>query len=239
MCSTSFTEISTWRASSQHWRAMSSLRANGASSRPSPVSKSQQVRPAPSSAWISPTKMPCISAAGVLAGVLVGRRERVDARHLGLALRGSKMTSSMRMWSNRSSRASSSTGSMRFMSNLLGAAPSPQRRLPGRTPGSRVSYDHSSEVMASRARGRWRRPGRTGRLGRRGRGPWWPWPKAGRADPGLERRLVAPAGDHQPGGAVVGRAGAARSPRTRPGGRRRRPGRRSAGPARRPTRRAR
>ena len=33
----SLTEISTWRASSQHWRAMSSLSANGASSPPSPV----------------------------------------------------------------------------------------------------------------------------------------------------------------------------------------------------------
>ena len=61
MWSDSLQEISTWRASSQHCRAMSSLRANGASSRPSPVSKSQQVRPAPSSAWISPTKMLCMS----------------------------------------------------------------------------------------------------------------------------------------------------------------------------------
>ena len=37
------TEISVWRASSQHWRAMSSLRAKGASS----SSKSHTVRPAP------------------------------------------------------------------------------------------------------------------------------------------------------------------------------------------------
>ena len=53
-------EISTWRLSSQHCRAMSSFSANGASSSPLPVVKSQHVRPAPSSAWISPMKMPCI-----------------------------------------------------------------------------------------------------------------------------------------------------------------------------------
>ena len=43
-------------------------------------------------------------------------------RALGLALRGSKMTSSTLMWLNRSSRASSSTGSIRFTSNLLAAS---------------------------------------------------------------------------------------------------------------------
>ena len=57
MWSPSLIEISQWRDSSQHWRAMSSLSWNGASL----SSKSKQVRPAPSSAWISPTKMPCIS----------------------------------------------------------------------------------------------------------------------------------------------------------------------------------
>ena len=41
------------------------------------VSKSQQVRPAPSSAWISPVKMPCISDAGGVGGVgTVGREPR-------------------------------------------------------------------------------------------------------------------------------------------------------------------
>ena len=44
--SASFTQISQWRASSQHWRAMSSLSANGAVSVPpsSATPKSQHVR---------------------------------------------------------------------------------------------------------------------------------------------------------------------------------------------------
>ena len=73
MCSPSLMLISTWRASSQHCRAMSSFSPNGAWSRASPRSKSKHVRPAPSSAWISPTKMPCMRPAGVVGGVLVRR----------------------------------------------------------------------------------------------------------------------------------------------------------------------
>ena len=74
-------------------------------SRRVPVSKSQQVRPAPSSAWISPTKMPCIrprapSGASASRGLKPFSRRRVATN----ALRGSKITSSMVMRTNRSSR---------------------------------------------------------------------------------------------------------------------------------------
>src|SRR5436305_909539 len=116
MCSVSFTEISTWRVSSQHWRAMSSLSWKGASSRPSPVSKSQQVRPAPSRAWISPTKMLCINwrdASGASGSVAL--KAFLCERSSRTALRGSKTTSSMLMRWNRVSRASSSTGRILFI----------------------------------------------------------------------------------------------------------------------------
>src|SRR5262245_60904247 len=53
-CASSFSKICTWRASSQHWRAMFILNSHGASG------KSQSERPAPSSACSSPTKMPCM-----------------------------------------------------------------------------------------------------------------------------------------------------------------------------------
>ena len=76
---------------------MSSLSSNGASSRPVPVSKSQHVRPAPSRAWISPTKMPCIRLRARVGRVGVVGAEAVAAlrRRGSAALRGSKMTSSM------------------------------------------------------------------------------------------------------------------------------------------------
>ena len=114
--SASFTLISTWRASSQHCRAMSSLRANGASS----TVKSQQVRPAPSSAWISPTKMPCMSARAASDASGRDGTSRFDAGRgrSGLsimALRGSAMRSRIVVLLKRSSRASSSTGKKRLI----------------------------------------------------------------------------------------------------------------------------
>ncbi len=102
--------ISTWRASSHAWRAMSSFNANGASV---PVSKSQHVRPAPSRAWISPTKMPCIRPrARSLASARSGVRRFVLVR-LSVAVstvRGSACDWRIVIWLNRSSRANSSTG---------------------------------------------------------------------------------------------------------------------------------
>src|SRR5262245_14603498 len=129
-------------------------------------------------------------------------------RALGLALRGSKMTSSTLMWLNRSSRASSSTGSIRFTSNLLHASTSPQRRLPGRGPvrglvrpqlgrhGERLGRMSRLPAAVAGARG-----GGAAGLG----GPTALVPRAERrrGHPRLERRLVPPAGDDEPGGPVV------------------------------------
>ena len=129
MWSPSFTEISQWRDSSQHWRAMSSFSWNGASS----SSKSKQVRPAPSSAWISPTKMPCISerersaggraVAAILAGPVL--------RSAILAPRGSKMRSSILVRTKRSSRASSDSGEHLLHPTAYLLARSASPRLPG------------------------------------------------------------------------------------------------------------
>ena len=132
--SLSLTLISTWRASSHAWRAMSSLSANGTvlpvvgllSAPVGPVpgtlltAKSWHVRPAPSSAWISPTKMPCIRPrAASLASGRDGTRRLL--LRFGLAessappvrpttVRASAIRSRIVILLNRSSRASSSTG---------------------------------------------------------------------------------------------------------------------------------
>src|SRR6476469_1854169 len=117
MWSPSLIEISQWRDSSQHWRAMSSLSWNGASV----SSKSKQVRPAPSRAWIAPTKMPCMSdrdrsaAAGRSAAIFAGPVLRVARR----APRGSKKASSMRLRTKRSSRANSASGRSFFIVHSL------------------------------------------------------------------------------------------------------------------------
>ena len=120
MWSPSLSEISQWRASSQHWRAMSSFSWKGASV----SSKSKHVRPAPSSAWISPTKMPCINerersaAAGRSVAIFAGPVLRAAI----LAPRGSKIRSSILERTKRSSRASSDSGSIFFM-RLIPPAP--------------------------------------------------------------------------------------------------------------------
>ena len=125
--SLSLTLISTCRASSQHCRAMSSFSANGTSISPlssvaapvlatPAVSKSKQVRPAPSSAWISPTKMPCMRPR---APSLASRRDGVSRNEVRLpappsltssAVRASWKRSCIVMVAKRSSRASWSTG---------------------------------------------------------------------------------------------------------------------------------
>ena len=114
---------------------MSSFSANGTASEPSlpaasscarraespAVRKSWQVRPAPSSAWISPTKMPCMSArAAVLASARLGtnRFDFAVGPSLPSALRGSFMRSAMVTWLNRLSRANSSTGKNFLMLHL-------------------------------------------------------------------------------------------------------------------------
>src|SRR5262245_40078266 len=90
---------------------MSSLRAYGASSVASPVSKSQHVRPAPSRAWISPTKMPCMRARAASAESGRSGVRRAWVRILLLRTeRGSLMRSWMSTRTKRSSRARSSTG---------------------------------------------------------------------------------------------------------------------------------
>ena len=55
-------------------------RERGLRRAPSPVSKSKQVRPAPSSAWISPTKMPCIRPRALSVEFSYVGRERVALR---------------------------------------------------------------------------------------------------------------------------------------------------------------
>ena len=94
------------------------------------------------------------------------------------------MTSSTLMWTKRSSRASSVTGSIRFTSSSL--SPFASKGLDGvdrvralRLPGRclvRGSYDHSSDVMASGLGRSSASP--SGRLaasaGGCAAGPWWP-----------------------------------------------------------------
>ena len=103
---------------------MSSLSANGmaaasASAVPASV-KSQHVRPAPSRAWISPTKMPCMSERAASLASLRDGVSRLVERRLWSPFRfnverGSPMRSAMVSLWNRSSRARSSTGKKRLM----------------------------------------------------------------------------------------------------------------------------
>ena len=109
--------ISTWRASSHAWRAMSSLSSNGiVPLEPSPASKSWAVRPAPSSAWISPTMMPCMSDRAASDASWRSGVRRLDAPRLfavfltSTAVRVSAIRSAMLVCTKRSSRARSSTG---------------------------------------------------------------------------------------------------------------------------------
>src|SRR4029079_15427978 len=118
MCWPSLMLISTSRASSQHCLAMSSLRPSGAWSRASPRSKSKHVRPAPPSAWISPTKIPCINPRALSVEFsYVGARVLRSA--VGDRFLGSNTASSIAMCANRSSRASSVTGNIRFIRTTL------------------------------------------------------------------------------------------------------------------------
>ncbi len=91
-----------------------SARTAPSSAPASPVAKSQQVRPAPSSAWISPTKMPCISARAASGASGRAGREPSSCR-LGFGRRCGHGTGVVDALAHRdgrsaSSRASSSTG---------------------------------------------------------------------------------------------------------------------------------